>query len=126
MCGRLVPRLEGDHCSNRCRGLAEGGYVSPTISRAALHPPASALDAQVILVGPPTTSLPSACVHLGPIRSALGERQMLRIAVEGYAELGDVVAELRSIAGNEGVDLFAVQRFAPDGLVSTTTDSRGG
>ena len=126
MCGRLVPRLEGDHCSDRCRELAEGGYVSPTISPAALYPPASALDAQVILVGPPTTSLPPACVHLGPMRSALGERQMLRIAVESYAELTDVVAELRSIAGNESVELFTVQRFAPGGLVSTTTHSQGG
>jgi hypothetical protein len=39
---------------------------------------------------------------------------------------GDVVAELRSIAGNESVELFAERRFAPDELVSTTTDSRGG
>jgi hypothetical protein len=125
-CGRLVPRLEGDHCSARCRGLAQSGYVSPAVPPVLLRAPTSSVDAQIIVEGPSPAHVPAGAVDVGPIRSVLGERRMLRVAVESYEELEQVVSALRSDVGSERVKLLTIQRIAPGGLMPSTPHSRGG
>lgn len=116
LCGRLVAALKGDYCSDRCAALADDGYASPTQSQFALRPPTSTFDARVTVTGPIPETLPEPCAYLGAIGNPRSGRHLVRFGAEGWDDIETTLAELRESAGEEGVELFTLQRFARGGL----------
>ena len=121
LCGRLVVTLADGYCSERCRSLADAGYVSPTHPAAALAPPATAVEARVFVAGELPDPLPAAC---GPIASLADGRVVLRVAADDWEDLDVALGYLRDSSRSGAVEIFTLQQFTAGGLVSANPDSR--
>jgi hypothetical protein len=121
LCGRLAVTLAEGYCSERCRSLADAGYVSPTHSAAALAPPTTAVEARVFVAGALPDPLPAGCAA---IAAAGGDRSVLRVSADDWEELDGVLADLRDASRSGAVEIFTLQQFTPGGLVPQSTDSR--
>lgn len=121
LCGRLAVTLTDRYCSERCRSLADAGYVSPTHSAAALAPPTTAVEARVFVAGELPDPLPAACVAV----AATGDdRSVVRVCADDWDELDGVLADLRDASRSGAVEIFTLQQFTAGGLVPQSTDSR--
>jgi hypothetical protein len=121
LCGRLAVSLADGYCSERCRSLADAGYVSPTHPAAAVAPPTTAVEARVFVAGELPEPLPAGCAAIA--RTA-DDRSVLRLAADDWEELDGVLADLRDASRSGVVEVFTLQQFTAGGLVPTSTDSR--
>jgi hypothetical protein len=116
LCGRLAARLEGAHCSARCRELADAGYESPRHPPAALVPPSSTCEGRLLVAGPLPEPLPAACAVIGRVRSALDVRHLVRVGAPSWPALDAAIEDLRGRCERHAVEVFTFQQFAAGGL----------
>jgi hypothetical protein len=123
LCGRLAVTLADGFCSARCCSLAEGGYVSPTHTAAALAPPTTAVEARVFVAGALPDPLPAGCAAIASLADG---RSILRVAADDWEDLDVALGYLGDASGVGALEMFTLQQFTAGGLVSASanTDSR--
>jgi hypothetical protein len=116
LCGRLVARLQGRFCSERCERVDCSAYASPLIPETLLRPPSTTLDARIILENAPVETLPAGVEEGCGIGSPDSGRRLVRVGAGTREELERALEDLRSLAGAGHVQLFTVQQFSASAI----------